>query len=188
MVRPLRLAQPLRARRIPQARGRTHPARFASSTPGGGTEAAQKKAQDALASAQKFAGQAVETGKQYLGPVGERFGNLLGGTFPLIAVSPTTTLSGSGRARLPLFTLPFSLYAQDTNNRWCTTSLSRASSSSKYMSPNACNPRPPSRPSPMRTTTSGPDSGILHTGENSVKAAIGPRSAYTQWRHMVYLR
>lgn len=73
MVRPaFRLTQPLRARRL-----QFQQARFASTNPS--TEAAQKKAQDALASAQKYAGQAVDQGKKFLGPLGERLGNLLGG-------------------------------------------------------------------------------------------------------------
>ena len=53
--------------------------RFASSSPGGiNTEEAQKKAQEALASAGKRLGQAVEVGKKYMGPVGEKAGNMLG--------------------------------------------------------------------------------------------------------------
>ena len=77
MVRPLRLSQPLRPRRLPQTpRPR---ARFASSGPEGSSEAA-KKAQDAVSTAQKYAGEAVEKGKQMLGPIGERLAGLLGGT------------------------------------------------------------------------------------------------------------
>lgn len=49
--------------------------RFASSQ----TEAAQKKAQDALGAAQKNAEKALEAGKKFLGPVGEKAGNMLGG-------------------------------------------------------------------------------------------------------------
>ncbi|KAI0723695.1 mitochondrial ATP synthase g subunit-domain-containing protein, partial [Fomitopsis betulina] len=53
--------------------------RFASNSPSGiNTEEAQKKAQEALASAGKRLGQAVEVGKKYLGPVGEKAGNMLG--------------------------------------------------------------------------------------------------------------
>ncbi|KAI0071252.1 hypothetical protein K474DRAFT_1712621 [Panus rudis PR-1116 ss-1] len=80
MVRPgFRLSQPLRARRTPQNISRQQPSRFASSTPGGSTsESAQKKAEEAFATAQKYACQAVETGKKFLGPVGEKAGNLLG--------------------------------------------------------------------------------------------------------------
>ena len=83
MVRPsIRLAQSLRPRRLPQNVSRSHrQTRFASSTPGGNsTEAAQKKAEEALATAQKYAGQAVDAGKKELGPVGEKIGNLLGCT------------------------------------------------------------------------------------------------------------
>ena len=67
MVRPsIRLAQSLRPRRLPQNVSRSHrQTRFASSTPGGNsTEAAQKKAEEALATAQKYAGQAVDAGKK----------------------------------------------------------------------------------------------------------------------------
>lgn len=53
-----------------------HPTRFASSTT---TEAAQKKAQDALGTAQKQAEQLFETAKKSLGPLGERIGIMLGG-------------------------------------------------------------------------------------------------------------
>lgn len=81
MVRPLQLSQAIRPRRLPQTRPRVRQqARFASSGPGGSTEAAQKKAQDALALAQKYGGEAVEKGKQLLGPLGERIAGLLGGT------------------------------------------------------------------------------------------------------------
>lgn len=74
MVRPaMRLAQSLRARRL-----QFQQARFASTNPS--AEAAQKKAQDALASAQKYAGQAVEQGKKFLGPFGEKLANVFGGT------------------------------------------------------------------------------------------------------------
>ena len=52
-----------------------HPTRFASSTT---TEAAQKKAQDALGTAQKQAEQLFETAKKSLGPLGERIGIMLG--------------------------------------------------------------------------------------------------------------
>ncbi|KAF8149152.1 mitochondrial ATP synthase g subunit-domain-containing protein [Crassisporium funariophilum] len=51
----------------------SHP-RFASST----SEATQKKAQDALATAQKTAGQFLEGAKKFLEPVGHRVGQLLG--------------------------------------------------------------------------------------------------------------
>lgn len=49
--------------------------RFAST----GTEAAQKKAQDALGSLQKTAEKAWDSAKTFLGPVGEKAGNMLGG-------------------------------------------------------------------------------------------------------------
>lgn len=52
-----------------------HPKRFASSST---TEAAQKKAQDALGTAQKQAEQLFETAKKSLGPLGERVGIMLG--------------------------------------------------------------------------------------------------------------
>ncbi|OCH94845.1 hypothetical protein OBBRIDRAFT_721909 [Obba rivulosa] len=67
----------LAPRRIPRTPAHA-PHRFASSSaPGGGADA-QKKAQDALASAQKYWGEAVKTGKRLLGPVGERLGGMLG--------------------------------------------------------------------------------------------------------------
>lgn len=81
MVRPaLRLAQSLRARRLPQNVSRPHQStRFSSGTSrGSGTSDAQKKAQDALATAQKYAGEALAAGKKFLGPFGERAGNMLG--------------------------------------------------------------------------------------------------------------
>ncbi|THV03092.1 hypothetical protein K435DRAFT_748324 [Dendrothele bispora CBS 962.96] len=55
-------------------------ARFASSSPGSNPqlEAAQKKAQDALASAQQTAGKFLQSAKKYAGPVGEKAGGLLG--------------------------------------------------------------------------------------------------------------
>ncbi|TFK79140.1 hypothetical protein K466DRAFT_606371 [Polyporus arcularius HHB13444] len=76
MVRPFsaRLAQAFRSRRAPQS-PRLHQ-RFASSTPN--AEELQKKAQDTLASVQKGLGQAVETGKRLLGPVGEKAAASLG--------------------------------------------------------------------------------------------------------------
>lgn len=81
MVRPtLRLSQSLRPRRVPQSQPRAHQTRFASTNPGGSTEAAQKKAQDALASAQKYAGEASEAAKKFLGPAGEKAASFLGGT------------------------------------------------------------------------------------------------------------
>ncbi|KAI0750303.1 mitochondrial ATP synthase g subunit-domain-containing protein [Daedaleopsis nitida] len=78
MVRPLsaRLAQAIRPRRVPQSHPRLQQQRFASSTPS--TEEVQKKAQDALAAAQKGLGQALETGKKALGPVGEKAATMLG--------------------------------------------------------------------------------------------------------------
>ena len=81
MVRPFaaRLAQAVRPRRLPQSHPRFQQQRFASSTPS--TEELQKKAQDALGTVQKGLGQALETGKRLLGPVGEKAGNMLGGTF-----------------------------------------------------------------------------------------------------------
>lgn len=48
--------------------------RFASTS----TEAAQKKAQDALGGAQKTAEQVWASAKKFLGPVGEKAGNMLG--------------------------------------------------------------------------------------------------------------
>ena len=81
MVRPFaaRLAQAVRPRRAPQSHPRLHQQqRFASSTPN--TEELQKKAQDALSSVQKGLGQAFETGKRLLGPVGEKAATMLGGT------------------------------------------------------------------------------------------------------------
>ena len=82
MVRPFaaRLAQAVRPRRAPQSHPRLHQQqRFASSAPN--TEELQKKAQDALSSVQKGLGQAFETGKRFLGPVGEKAGTLLGCTW-----------------------------------------------------------------------------------------------------------
>ncbi|KAI0656372.1 mitochondrial ATP synthase g subunit-domain-containing protein [Cubamyces menziesii] len=79
MVRPIsaRLAQAVRPRRLPQSAPRVRQQqRFASSTPS--TEEMQKKAQDVFASVQKGLGQAFEAGKKFLGPVGEKAGNLLG--------------------------------------------------------------------------------------------------------------
>jgi len=80
MVRPsTRLAQAVRATRFAQNTARHQSKRFASSTPGGsGTEGTQKKAEDALAAAQKYVGEAVAVGKRFLGPVGEKLGNALG--------------------------------------------------------------------------------------------------------------
>ena len=86
MVRPVsaRLAQAVRPRRLPQSHSRLHQ-RFASSTPS--TEEIQKKAQDALASAQKGLGQALETGKRLLGPVGEKVAASLGSEFAVQCIS-----------------------------------------------------------------------------------------------------
>lgn len=42
----------------------------------------EKKAQEALAGAQKAAGKAWESVVQFLGPAGQKIGNLLGGTYP----------------------------------------------------------------------------------------------------------
>ncbi|KAH9925497.1 mitochondrial ATP synthase g subunit-domain-containing protein [Fomitopsis serialis] len=69
--------------RLAQLRPRVHvQKRFASSTPGGGfnvnTAEAQKKAEEAVAAAGKRLGQAVEVGKKYMGPVGEKAGSMLG--------------------------------------------------------------------------------------------------------------
>lgn len=82
MVRPsVRLTQALRARAFPtQNVARHQTKRFASNTPGSSTESAQKKAEDALATVQKYAGEAVAAGKRFLGPVGERLGSVLGCT------------------------------------------------------------------------------------------------------------
>ncbi|ETW82530.1 mitochondrial F1F0-ATP synthase, subunit G/ATP20 [Heterobasidion irregulare TC 32-1] len=65
---PLRLAKP-------RALARAQPKRLASSN---STEAAQKKAQEALTSAQKVAEKAWAATRSFLGPVGERFSGLLG--------------------------------------------------------------------------------------------------------------
>ncbi len=46
------------------------------------TSSTEKKAQDTLAGAQKAAGKAWESTVKFLGPVGERLGNLLGGESP----------------------------------------------------------------------------------------------------------
>ena len=74
MVRPAsRIAQPLRRRLQFQQ------TRFASTNPS--TEAAQKKAQDAFASAQKVAGQVAEKGRKVLGPVGDKLANMFGGAY-----------------------------------------------------------------------------------------------------------
>ncbi len=85
MVRPFsaRLAQAFRPRRAPQS-PRSHQ-RFASSTPN--AEELQKQAQDTLASVQKGLGQAVETGKRLLGPVGEKAAASLGGEYALVCIS-----------------------------------------------------------------------------------------------------
>lgn len=75
MVRPaFRLAQPLR----PRLQQRAH-VRFASTNPS--ADAAQKKAQDAFASAQKVAGQVAEKGRKVLGPVGDKLANMFGGAY-----------------------------------------------------------------------------------------------------------
>jgi F-type H+-transporting ATPase subunit g len=52
--------------------------RFASSTTNATVEATQKKAQDALASAQKNAGKFWESAKKFLAPAGEKAGQMLG--------------------------------------------------------------------------------------------------------------
>ena len=102
MVRPVsaRLAQALRPRRIPQSHSRLHQQqRFASSTPG--SEELQKKAQDALSSVQKGLGQAFEAGRKFLGPVGEKAGTLLGGTWCFhLACFLRYLCAGFGRATL----------------------------------------------------------------------------------------
>lgn len=61
----------------PAIRGKWNPSssRFASSN----VETAQKKAQDALASAQKNAEKIIESSKNFLGPAGEKAGKILGG-------------------------------------------------------------------------------------------------------------
>ncbi|KAI0350423.1 hypothetical protein OH77DRAFT_1413092 [Trametes cingulata] len=78
MVRPIaaRLAQAVRPRRLPQNPRMRQQQRFASSTPN--AEELQKKAQDTLQSVQKGLGRAFEAGKKFLGPVGEKAGNMLG--------------------------------------------------------------------------------------------------------------
>ena len=53
-----------------------------------GNEGAQKKAQDALATAQKQAGQFWESAKKFLEPAGQRLGGLLGCTFHLFFFRP----------------------------------------------------------------------------------------------------
>ena len=102
MVRPIsaHLAQAVRPRRLPQSAPRVRQQqRFASSTPS--TEEMQKKAQDVFASVQKGLGQAFEAGKKFLGPVGEKAGNLLGGTcFPCCPSShPHSLRRGAKHAR-----------------------------------------------------------------------------------------
>ncbi|KDR72148.1 hypothetical protein GALMADRAFT_74382 [Galerina marginata CBS 339.88] len=62
------------ARRALHSRRSAASKRFASST----TEASQKKAQDALATAQKNASKFYESAKRFLEPAGEKVGNLLG--------------------------------------------------------------------------------------------------------------
>ncbi|KAH9937883.1 mitochondrial ATP synthase g subunit-domain-containing protein [Epithele typhae] len=78
MVRPFsaRVAQAVRPRRAPQSAPRFRQQRYASSAPS--TEEMQKKAQETLAAAQKGLGQALESGKKVLGPLGERAGSMLG--------------------------------------------------------------------------------------------------------------
>ena len=66
---------PLRLATKPRALARAQPKRLASNS----TEAAQKKAQEALTSAQKVAEKAWAATRSFLGPVGERFSGLLGG-------------------------------------------------------------------------------------------------------------
>ncbi|KII84325.1 hypothetical protein PLICRDRAFT_167855 [Plicaturopsis crispa FD-325 SS-3] len=61
----------------PAIRSRLPPHRLASTN--ASAEAAQKKAQEALGSAQKQAERLWESTKKFLGPVGEKAGNLLGG-------------------------------------------------------------------------------------------------------------
>lgn len=46
------------------------------------TEAAQKKAQEALANAQKTAEKVLESAKGYMGPAGEKAASMLGCAFP----------------------------------------------------------------------------------------------------------
>ena len=80
MVRPIsaRVAQAVRPRGVPHSDSRLQQQRFASSTPS--AEEMQKKAQETFASAQKTLGQAFETGKRLLGPLGEKAGTMLGCT------------------------------------------------------------------------------------------------------------
>ena len=66
---------PLRLATKPRAFARAQPKRLASNS----TEAAQKKAQEALTSAQKVAEKAWAATRSFLGPVGERFSGLSGG-------------------------------------------------------------------------------------------------------------
>jgi hypothetical protein len=61
--------------------------RFASSS-STGTEAAQKRAQDALGSMQKNAEKVWESARKFMGPVGETMGNLLGCEWPFSVLSP----------------------------------------------------------------------------------------------------
>ena len=102
MVRPVsaRLAQALRPRRAPQSHPRLRQQqRFASSTPG--SEELQKKAQDVLSSVQKGLGQVFETGRKFLGPVGEKAGTLLGGTWCFrLACLSRYLCAGSGHTAL----------------------------------------------------------------------------------------
>ena len=94
MVRPIaaRVAQAVRPRRAPQSHPRfRQQQRFASSAPN--TEELQKKAQETFAAAQKGLGQALESGKRVLGPLGERAGTMLGCTClfaPLVSCAAPT--------------------------------------------------------------------------------------------------
>lgn len=180
MVRPLGLSQALR--RVPQqARSRVHaPARFASSTPGSSTEAAQKKAQDALASAQKFASEASAKGKQALGPVGERLGNLLGGMFQYSVVH-RIALAYQARELHNVLCTDAIPPVQATSSQFCTISQWHESSSSRSMLLNGCNPLPLLLPSPMRIAPSGPACQALLTG-GTWTLGSGPRSEFTLWR------
>lgn len=68
------------------------------------TEAAQKKAQDALANAQKTAEKVLESAKGYMGPAGEKAASMLGGELPLRFLSyPHSLFSSSSSFPLLLF-------------------------------------------------------------------------------------
>ena len=105
MVRPIsaRVAQAVRPRRAPQSHPRFHQQRFASSTPS--AEEMQKKAQETLSSVQKGLGQAFETGKRFLGPLGEKAGTMLGCTCLSSARVPDASRQRSAYSRALIDTM-----------------------------------------------------------------------------------